>query len=71
MGLFYCIKNILNNVYIYIMKKTIDINEEDLKFMNDYKQSHGVVPTKFIDMAIREKIVKTKLELKLKENAVN
>jgi hypothetical protein len=53
------------------MKKVIIINQEDIDFMEDYKKSHGVIPSKFIDMAIREKIVKTKLELKLKENATN
>lgn len=49
------------------MKKTITINDDDAEFIKAYKESHGVIPTKFIDMAIREKIVKTKQEIKAQE----
>lgn len=47
------------------MKKNIEISIEDAKFLADYKKSHGVLPTKFIDLAIKEKIIKTKAELKI------
>lgn len=47
------------------MKKVIDIHVDDAKFLNDYKNSHGISASKFIDMAIREKVIKTKLELNL------
>ena len=53
------------------MKKVIDIDNEDVAFMKDYKKSHGVSPSAFIDIAIREKIVKTKAEIKLQEYVSN
>lgn len=53
------------------MKKVIEINADDATFLSDYKQSHGVLPTAFIDMAIREKIVKTKQEIKLINDVSN
>lgn len=53
------------------MKKVIEINANDAAFLSDYKKSHGVLPATFIDMAIRERIVKIKAEIKLINDVSN
>lgn len=53
------------------MKKIIDINDEDMTFLADYKKSHGVSTSSFIDMAIRKEIIRVKQEIKLQEHVSN
>lgn len=52
------------------MKKLIELNDTEAEFLKDYKQSHGISLASFIDMAIREKIINIKAEIKL-QNYVN
>jgi hypothetical protein len=45
----------------------VKFNDETEVFFMDYKESHGVGKQSFIQMAVEEKILRVKAELKLLE----
>lgn len=48
----------------------IELDQEDVKFMNEYKETHGASIQWFVERSVKERIENIKVKIKLEEDVI-